>query len=104
MDIEELAQRIDATIIRKTDDAYAAAAASSLHASVPDVIVQPRSAVGVADAVRFAVQNNLEISVRCGGHGTPPETIADGLLIDLLLLCTIDVLDDNVVRVGGGAR
>lgn len=103
MSIDEFTKTFDGDVIRATDDVYGEIAAVSQHASVPDVIVRPRSANGVAQAIRHATHNGLELSVRCGGHGVTPHTDLDGVLIDLCLMNGVEILEDGRVRIGGGA-
>lgn len=58
----------------------------------PALIVQPLSAQGVAQAVRYAVEKGLPLAVRSGGHSPAAwGTIADGLVIDLGALKAIDL-------------
>jgi FAD/FMN-containing dehydrogenase len=103
MDIKQFIAGVDGEVVRHDDGQYAEVARKSLHAPVPDLVVQPRSAKAVQLAVQFAVEHGLEIGVRCGGHGTVPSSNAPGLLIDLSNLDSVEVVGDNVVRVGGGA-
>jgi len=50
----------------------------------PAVILRPRSAADVIDAVDYARAAELPLSVRCGGHGVAGTSVADGgVLIDL---------------------
>ena len=54
------------------------------HARYPDVIARPRTAVEVADAVRYARRNRLKVVVRSGGHNVSGAFFRDGgLLLDL---------------------
>jgi FAD/FMN-containing dehydrogenase len=50
----------------------------------PAHIVRPHGAADVADAVRYANEQGLRLSVRCGGHGIAGTSLAeDGMLLDL---------------------
>src|SRR5436305_12546901 len=50
----------------------------------PAMIVQAQDAIDVAAAVRDGVTNDLQISVRGGGHSPAGHSVADdGLMIDL---------------------
>lgn len=53
-------------------------------------------------AVARAAAEGLPIAVRSGGHGLAP--VEDGLVIDLAEFTSIDVGDDGLVTVGGGAH
>ncbi|MFD4421893.1 FAD-binding oxidoreductase [Agromyces sp. NPDC058484] len=68
----------------------------------PEAVVRPHTAEEVAVAVRLAAAAGLPIAVRSGGHGLMP--MPDGVVIDLAEFTSIDVDDDGLVTVGGGAR
>jgi FAD/FMN-containing dehydrogenase len=71
----------------------------------PAVIARCLTAVDVSAAVRFAVENGLEIAVRGGGHGISGKAaVDDGLMIDLSRMNSV-VVDPAArrARVGGGA-
>jgi FAD/FMN-containing dehydrogenase len=58
----------------------------------PAIIVQPRSAADIRDAVGFARQQRLPLAVRCGGHSVAGVSIVDaGVLIDLSSLKGVHV-------------
>ena len=67
----------------------------------PEVVFRPTTADEVAAAVRAAVDANLPIAVRSGGHGSMPAT--GGAVIDLAEFDGIELLDGDLVRVGSGA-
>jgi FAD/FMN-containing dehydrogenase len=71
----------------------------------PRIIARPRSAEGVAAAIRVARAHHLDIAVRGGGHNVAGlASVDDGLVIDLSSMREIDV--DPIrrsVRAGGGA-
>ena len=68
----------------------------------PDVVVRPHTTDEVAAAVGLAAASGLPIGVRSGGHGLLP--VEDGLIVDLAEFTSIEVGDDGLVTVGGGAR
>jgi FAD/FMN-containing dehydrogenase len=70
----------------------------------PALIARCRSASDVATAVRHAVENGLEVSVRGGGHNVAGTAVTDGgLMIDLALLKGIEVDAERAsARVAGG--
>ena len=71
----------------------------------PRYIVQCTDSADVAAAVRFAREHDLDVGVRCGGHGIVGHAIADdGLTIDLRPMGTV-VVDPAArrARVAGGA-
>jgi len=104
MTIFELGTLGGERVLLPGDDGYERASSVYARTGAPAVIVQPSGAEGVAKAVHFAAENALTLSVRGGGHsGTGHSTNDNGLVIDLSLLAAVDVLDDDLVRVGGGA-
>ena len=68
----------------------------------PEVVFRPTTAEEVAAAVRAAVDANLSIAVRSGGHGSMPAT--GGAVIDLAEFSDVELLDGDLVRVGSGAH
>jgi len=71
----------------------------------PALIARPASAEGVATALRVAVDHDLPIAVRGGGHNVAGLAVIDGgLVIDLSAMREIDVDPiRRTARVGGGA-
>jgi FAD/FMN-containing dehydrogenase len=71
----------------------------------PSMIAQCESAADVAAAVRYGVEQGLEIAVRGGGHSVAGTGVSDGgLVVDLRRLKTVQVdADARIARVGGGA-
>lgn len=62
----------------------------------PAVIAQCFTNADVAAALRFAVDNQLEIAVRGGGHNVAGRAVCEaGMMIDLSLMKEIDVDVDN---------
>ena len=71
----------------------------------PRYIVQCSETADVAAAVRFATDHDLEIGIRCGGHGIVGHAVPDdGLIIDLRPMgaVSVDPLTRRA-RVQGGA-
>ncbi|WP_169053931.1 FAD-binding oxidoreductase [Agromyces sp. H66] len=68
----------------------------------PEAVIRPSTVDELAAAVRAAVDANVPISVRSGGHGSLPAT--DGVVIDLAEFNAIEVGDDGLVTVGAGAH
>jgi FAD/FMN-containing dehydrogenase len=72
----------------------------------PALIARPTDTSDVAAAIAFARENDVEISVRGGGHGVAGRAVADGApTIDLSLLKHVGVdPDGRTARAGGGVN
>ncbi|MEE9255380.1 MAG: FAD-binding oxidoreductase, partial [Pseudomonadales bacterium] len=84
--IEQLTKSFGSRLLRPQDDGYDAA--RRVHnGSIdkqPTMIAQCRSTADIADAVKFARHEGLEIAVRGGGHNVAGNAVCnDGIMIDL---------------------
>lgn len=73
----------------------------------PAVIVRARNHGDIVEAIQFARDNRLKLSVRSGGHhATGLSTNDGGMVIDLSHFNSVEVLDSSrrLVRIGAGAR
>ena len=70
----------------------------------PAVIVRPRGAADVIDAVNYARAKDLPLAVRCGGHSVAGNgTVDGGVLVDLANLKGVHVDPEaRTARVNGG--
>lgn len=104
--LEVLATACSGTLLAPTDDGYedARRVHNGLIDKRPAVIVRCRGAADVAEAIRFARAEGLEISVRGGGHSVAGRAVSDGgLMIDLAELKGIHVDPEaRTVRAQGG--
>ncbi|MFE0150446.1 FAD-binding oxidoreductase [Nonomuraea sp. NPDC059007] len=92
-------------IVRPGDEGYERLSRTFAKEGAPARVVRPRDAAGVAEAVGHAVRDGLVLSVRSGGHSVPGYGTNDGgVVIDLAYLNGVEVLDDDLVRIGAGAR
>jgi FAD/FMN-containing dehydrogenase len=97
--LEALATACSGTLLRPTDRGYEEARRvhNGLVDKRPAVIVRCHGVADIADAIRFARDQGLEISVRGGGHNVAGRAVADGgLMIDLAEMKGIHV--DPVAR------
>jgi FAD/FMN-containing dehydrogenase len=103
--LEALATACSGTLLEPTDDGYedARRVHNGLVDKRPALIVRCHGAADVADALRFARAEGLEISVRGGGHNVAGRAVADGgLMIDLAELKGIHDPVARTVRAQGG--
>ena len=71
---------------------------------LPDIVVRCAQANDIIRAVRFAVEHNLAIAVRGGGHNIAGNAVGEGgLLIDLSPMKTVRV-DEKTHRAWGRSR
>ena len=93
-DLEALAGRVGGPLLRPGDEGWDAAVLiwNGMAAKVPAVVLQPDSAAGVVEAVRFAADRGLLLSVKGGGHNIAGTSMAaDGLTLDMSRLRQVDV-------------
>jgi len=104
---QALAARFDGIITGPDDAAYDEARRlyNGLVDKRPVLLAACRGTADVAEAVRFAVGEGLEVAVRGGGHNAAGRAIAEGgLVIDLSLMRGVDVDPQaRTARVQGGA-
>ncbi|KZT50185.1 FAD binding domain protein [Calocera cornea HHB12733] len=68
-------------------------------------IVLAETAEDVSKAIRFAVENNLDLAIKGGGHSCSGASSSEGgLIVDLSRMnqCVVD-LERRMIKVGGGA-
>jgi FAD/FMN-containing dehydrogenase len=86
---------------------YATLRRSFTRNGSPAVVVQVKTHGDIAKAIQFAVDNQLKLSIRSGGHGfSGLSTNEGGVVIDLTHFNTVEVLDadQGLVRIGAGAK
>jgi len=94
MNIETLKNQIDGVIVTPTDTSYdeARTVYNAMIDKKPAIIVKCRDKGDVVEAVNFARKNNLEVSIRSGGHsGAGLALVDNGLVIDLSEMKLIDI-------------
>jgi FAD/FMN-containing dehydrogenase len=92
--IDSLQERFQGEIIRPSDAGYDEARAiwNAMIDKYPALIVRSTSSDDVIEAVNFARDNNLLLSVRGSGHNVAGNAVCDGcLMIDLSLMKDIHV-------------
>lgn len=92
-----LQARIGGTVIVKNDASYEAWRKAMIWQLAkadrkPDMIVQATSAEDVQQAVRYAAENGMKATTRCGGHSMAGCFMRDdGMLVDVSRLATIEI-------------
>jgi hypothetical protein len=94
-------------VLRRGDNGYEAARMvwNGMVDKRPALIVRCASAGDVVDAVRFAREHELLVSVRGGGHNIAGKAVSDGgLMIDLSTMKSVQIdPGSRTARVEGGA-
>ncbi|ACZ29415.1 FAD linked oxidase domain protein [Xylanimonas cellulosilytica DSM 15894] len=109
---DDVPRSLQARAVEPGDKAYAGLRHNYLRSGAPGLVLRPRDAEEVADAITFArtqvgaSHGGVELGVRSGGHGISGRSTNDGgIVVDLGALDGIEVLDEATrrVRVGAGA-
>ncbi|HEY2077355.1 MAG TPA: LLM class flavin-dependent oxidoreductase [Streptosporangiaceae bacterium] len=100
---DALPAALRATAVEPGDRAYPKVRSTYLRSGAPGLVLRPGTAPEVAEALAFARQQEVPLSIRSGGHGISGRSTNDGgIVIDLARLHSIDVTSTQV-RVGPGA-
>ena len=86
MTVDELREQVRGEVVTQGDDGYEEARKvyNAMIDKRPSAVVRSRNAGDVMAAVRFARDNELDLSIRGGGHSVPGfGTNDDGVVIDL---------------------
>jgi len=106
--IDQLRERIAGDVVLPGDEDYQSARQMQAftHDHFPSIIVRATSPADVAEAVKFARQNHIPLSVRGGGHSVAGYSVADGaVVIDLTRMRGVSIDPEReTARVQGGAR
>lgn len=106
--VAELAGSLQGNLFLQGDAGYDAAKQvwnGMFDHKKPAMVVQCASTQDVVDAVTFARERNLLLSVKCGGHSFPGKSTNDGgMMIDLSQMHAVDVdAGAMTMRADGGA-
>ncbi|GAA1976003.1 hypothetical protein GCM10009718_10230 [Isoptericola halotolerans] len=94
------------TAVEPGDRAYDTVRHNYLRSGAPGLVLRPRDATEVAEAVAYARAQDVPLGIRSGGHGISGRSTNDGgIVVDLGSLNAIEVVDDATrrVRIGAGA-
>ena len=95
------------TAVEPGDVAYGSVRSNYIRGGSPGLVLRPKDAAEVVEAVTWARTQPVALSVRSGGHGFSGRSTNDGgIIIDLGRLHAVEVLDESsrLVRVEPGAR
>jgi hypothetical protein len=105
--LSELRTQLRGEALTPSDPGYEDARVpfNAMHADRPSLIARCTGTADVVDAVNFARENGIEVTVRGGGHSIAGFSSSDGgMVIDLSLMRGVDVDPEaRVARVQGGA-
>ena len=105
--LSELRMRLRGEALTPSDPGYQSARVpfNAMQTDRPSLIVRSTGTADVVEAVTFARENAIEITVRGGGHSVAGLSSSDGgMLLDLSLMRGVDVdPETKIARVQGGA-
>jgi FAD/FMN-containing dehydrogenase/alkanesulfonate monooxygenase SsuD/methylene tetrahydromethanopterin reductase-like flavin-dependent oxidoreductase (luciferase family) len=108
IDYEGVPESLNDSVIEPGDFNYPSVRSTYLRGGSPGIVLQPRSASEVVDALAYArCHPDLPLSIRSAGHGiSGRSTNKGGIVIDLSKMNSIEVLDSETgrVRLEPGAR
>jgi FAD/FMN-containing dehydrogenase len=106
--LEGLAVDLDGVLARQGDDAYAEATSiwNAMVVRRPAAVVRAASIGDVVRTVRFARENEVELSIRGGGHNIAGLSLSDGgLTLDMSHMRAVAVEPDaKLARVAAGCK
>lgn len=104
---DRLPESLRRTAVEPGDRRYGQVRSTYMRSGSPGLVLQPMSPDEVAEALAFAREQDVPLSIRSGGHGISGRSTNDGgIVIDLGNLNRVEVLDAATgrFRVGPGAR
>jgi hypothetical protein len=107
IDYDALPPALQTKAIEPGDKAYGKIRSTYVRTGSPGLVIQPDNVDDVVEALAFAREQEVPLSVRSGGHGIGGRSTNDGgIVIDLANLSQIDVLDpaSGRIRLGPSAR
>lgn len=105
IDYDSMPPQLAANAVEPGDPGFNGVRSSYIRAGNPGLVLRPSSTAEVQRAVEWAAQQPVPLSVRSGGHGfSGRSTNNGGIVIDLAHLSAIEVVGNNRVRIGPGAR
>lgn len=94
-------------VVEPGDHDFSKHRSTYIHKGNPGLVLRPRTADEVREAVTYAARQNVPLAVRSGGHGISGRSTNDGgLVIDVGQLNSVRLMDEKtgLFRAGPGAR
>ncbi|MFC7642108.1 LLM class flavin-dependent oxidoreductase [Streptosporangium lutulentum] len=107
IDYDALPESLARKVVEPGDRAYDGVRHTYTRTGSPALVIRCENADDVVEALAYARGQNVQISVRSGGHGISGRSTNDGgVVIDLSKMNAVEVLDRETgrVRVEPGAR
>ncbi|MFD1715719.1 LLM class flavin-dependent oxidoreductase [Amnibacterium flavum] len=107
IDYDGLPESLRARAVEPGDFDYGDVRNTYLRGGAPGLVLRPRDASEVVEALAFAREQGVALAIRSGGHGiSGRSTNSGGIVIDVGALNSIEVVDaeSRLVRLGAGAR
>ena len=107
IDYDGLSGPLRARSVEPGDRGYERVRHTYMRRGRPGLVLRPRDADQVVQALGHAREQDVELHVRSGGHGISGTSTNDGgIVLDLSAMNAVEVLDPTTgrVRLGAGAR
>ncbi|GAB2856887.1 hypothetical protein GCM10022221_65590 [Actinocorallia aurea] len=106
IDYAKVPADLAADAVEPGDRAYGSVRHNYLRSGSPGLVLRPRTAGQVVDALGYALTQDVPLAVRSGGHGISGRSTNDGgLVLDVGALNAVEIIDPRTrrVRLGAGA-
>ena len=107
IDYDGVPASLEGRVVEPGDHDFSRHRSTYIYRGNPGLILRPRTAEEVAEAVRYAARQDVPLAVRSGGHGISGRSTNDGgIVLDVGQLNSVQLLDvkSGLFRVGPGAR
>jgi hypothetical protein len=107
IDYDALPESLAAGAVEPGDKAYPRVRSTYIRAGSPGLVLRPENPDQVSEALAYAREQEVPLSVRSGGHGISGRSTNDGgIVVDLGRFDRIERIDPDTrrFRVGAGAR
>jgi len=106
IDYDSVPASLRETAVEPGDFGFSRVRANYMRGGNPGIVLRPRNAAEVAEALAFASAHPTHpLGIRSGGHGISGRSTNDGgIVIDLKAFDEIEIVGDKRVRVGAGAK